>query len=149
MSTADRARGVLAWARGHGEYARLNSTLNRAGDVSVSSGYGDKAVSTYIDGSTDRRFTFSVNVVAPWSPGNDSLNADAMAAASEWMDWVDSQYPGNVPDMGPGCVVTGIGALYDVPALSQVFPSGDTALYTFQAAIDYHCDKEASHATDS
>lgn len=147
MSTADRARGVLAWARGRDAYARLNASLGRAGDVSVSSGYGDRATSEYLDGSTDRRFTFSLNVVAPWSPGNDSLNADAMAAASDWMDWVDSQYPGNIPDMGDGCTVLAISALYDVPALAQVLPSGDLAQYTFQAAIDYHM--EAPNETDS
>lgn len=140
MSTADRYRGVLAWARGRDEYVRLNAALNRSGDVSVSTGFGDKSTATYLDGSTDRRLTFAVNVVAPWSPGNDSLNADAMAAASDWMDWVDSQYPGNVPDLGADCEVFGIEALYDVPALSQVFPTGDTALYTFQAAVDYHME---------
>lgn len=147
MSTADKARGVLAWVRAADEYATLNAQVAKAGGLSISSGYGDATTSDYLDGSSDRRFTFSVNVIAPWSPGHDSLNADAMAAASGWMDWVNAQYPANVPDLGAGCEVTGVRALYDVPALAQVLPSGDLAQYTFQAAIYYH--QEAPNASDS
>lgn len=147
MSREGRARAVLEWARGCPEcdgLLSLNGGDAEPGSFSVSTGYTDAALTEYIDGSADREYRFSLNVIGPWSPGMDGVNAEAMEAAERFMDWCAAQYPGNVPDMGERCEVTGIEPLYGAPALVQVYPDGQRAKYQFQASIYYTERKEPS-----
>ena len=52
-----------------------------------------------------------------------------------WRDWVDEQFPENVPDW-PEAVIESIEAAYDVPAVT-VYQQDSIAEYAFIAKITY------------
>lgn len=141
MSRRGKADAVLAWLRGCpqlGQLLSLNGQDDEEGAASVTTQYEDAALSTYIDGTVERRYTVSIRFVAPWSPYHDATNSEAMLDAEAAMDWVDGQWPdGDVPDMGERCEVTGIESRYSSPVMAQVLPDFARAVYEFNVSIDY------------
>lgn len=121
---------IYEWARGYDPNLRLNAVLERDGDSCLQTGLSN-IVEEYIDGSFQYRTDFSLVMMAPWSEGIDGLNEDAMATGEEWCEWVNSQFPDNVPALGY------IDELRseETPFLAQVLPDGMRAKYMFTCYV--------------
>lgn len=133
------SKALYDWAAGYEALSsplRLNAPLERSGDATLATGAA-VTVAEYIDGSTDRSVDFSLVLMAPWSEGLDGLNADALAEGEAWLDWVEAQWPENVPDLGEGREVIALATYDAAPLLVQVMPDGTTAKYQFKAHLDY------------
>ena len=133
------SKALFQWASGFPSIdrpLRLNAPLERSGDHCLATGPAT-TVSEYIDGTTERRVDFALVLMAPWSEGADGLNAEALAEGERWLDWVEAQWPDNLPDLGEGREVTALTTYDGAPLLVQVMPDATTAKYQFQAHLDY------------
>lgn len=139
MSSPSEYEGIIAavhaWARGYDPRLRLNAILAKAGDRSLMTSASSK-VAEYIGGRSDRRLSFSLAVMQPWSEGPDGLNSKAIAEGESWLAWVSEQWPSNVPDLG-GLEVLAIEPDDEVPVLVQVTTDGRLARYQFNVHMDY------------
>lgn len=137
-SIEGKADALQKWLKGWdgiGDYLKLNAAVHDAGEAAVNIVYNDHVLRRYIDGSTERDYTFELLLVTDWSAGFDTINAEALNLGARWLDWVERQYPVNVPE-GFGSV-TAIEPLYNTPSLKSVDEDGQTAVYSFQARITY------------
>ena len=133
-----KAEGVQEWLQGWQGLdgaVKLNATVTRPGESSVLVQATDRALRRYVDGTEVRRYTFAVVVMADWSPGQDSINAEAMRLAEDWQEWTAAQWPGNVPE-GFGEVL-GIEPVESAPVLVGVYEENGVAEYQFTASITY------------
>lgn len=138
MRLEGKTDAAVAWAKTWpdlDEYLKLNAIATDEGDAAFTTVYSDAEGKPYIDGTAQHVYTFGLRMVLPWSSGYDTVNAEAERLMERWRDWVDAQYPSNIPDW-PGAEIEGIRALYDVPAVT-VYEEDSTAVYNFQAAITY------------
>lgn len=139
MSTPSAYEGVIQalheWARGYDPDLRLNAILGKAGDRSLMTAASSK-IAEYIGGAADRRLSFSLAIMQPWSEGPDGLNARAMAEGESWLAWAAEQFPANVPELD-GSEVIAIDPDDEVPVLVQVTPDGRLARYQFNVHMDY------------
>lgn len=140
MRLKDKADKVLEWAKGWSGfdgYLKLNAIISTEGDATLVTDAVDTADVTYIDGSSDRRFTFTLRLVMPWSDGFDSVNSDSMRRAEELYDWVQSQgEKKNYPEWD----VAGFDRLFPVksyPEMGFVYEEDQLAEYTVDVEIDY------------
>lgn len=134
----EKADRLLDWAKGwdgFDGYLKLNAIVNEEGDSSLNIIVNDKEVQRYIDGTADRQFTAQFKMILPWSDGFDLVNSAAYKTMAELLDWVDDQFPENVPDWG--CDITGITTVENAPALDFVNEQDSLAEYSFQVLIDY------------
>lgn len=139
MKTAGKTEAVVDWAKGWpdlGGYLKLNAISSEAGDASLDTVYNDAKVQDYIDGRALREYTFALVMMADWSDGFDATNAEANRLNESWIDWVDSQFPDNVPEW-PGAIFQSIESIYNVPSLAAVYQDESLAKYMFQAKITY------------
>lgn len=139
MKTAGKTEAVLEWAKGWpdiGGYLKLNAISSESGDASLDTVYNDAKVQDYIDGRALREYTFALVMMADWSDGFDATNAEANRLNESWIDWVDSQFPDNVPEW-PGAIFQSIESVYNVPSLAAVYQDESLAKYMFQAKIAY------------
>lgn len=139
MKTAGKTEAVLEWAKGWpdiGGYLKLNAISSESGDASLDTVYNDAKVQDYIDGRALREYTFALVMMADWSDGFDATNAEANRLSESWIDWVDSQFPDNVPEW-PGAMFHSIESVYNVPSLAAVYQDESLAKYMFQAKITY------------
>lgn len=117
------------------ELLKLNAIKNDDGDASMTTVYSDAKGEPFIDGSAKHQLTFGLRMMLQWSDGFDPVNAEAEQLMEQWRDWVDAQYPENVPDFDDASIED-ISALYDVPAVT-VYQEESLAEYNFQARITY------------
>lgn len=139
MKTAGKTEAVVEWAKGWPDlngYIKLNAITSESGDASIDTVYNESKVQEFIDGRALREYTFALVMMADWSDGFDATNAEANRLSESWIDWVDSQYPDNVPDW-PGAMFQSIESVYNVPSLAAVYQDESLAKYMFQAKITY------------
>lgn len=142
MSTQSEgiSAALFEWAKGDEELnlegLTLNGTIDRPGTRSLQT----SAASTtqeYISGTKERTAYFGLVLVEAWSEDDDGLNEDALAEGERWLDWVNAQWPENLPDLGDGREVVELATDDDAPLLVQVLPDQMVAKYQFQAHITY------------
>ena len=141
MNVSGKTEAVVRWLKTCGltkKYLKLNAVDMKADERAMNVVYNDERIREFIDGTVERRYTFSLVMVADWSDGFDSTNAEAMEFGEEWLDWVARQFKaGNVPDFGKSCIIRAIEPLQNVPALAAAYQDVQLARYQFQAAITY------------
>lgn len=133
------SEALFQWAKGFPPIERplrLNAPLERSGDHTLATGPA-AVTAEYIDGRCERRVDFALVLMAPWSEGADGLNADALREGERWLDWVEAQWPDNLPELGEGREVTALTTYDGAPLLVQVMPDATTAKYQFSAHLDY------------
>lgn len=138
MKMEGKVEAALAWAKTWPElddFLKLNAILTEESDAALTTVYGDSKGEPFIDGTARHQFTFGLRMMLPWSDGHDPTNTKAEELIVKWRDWVDEQYPINVPDW-PGADIEDIRSLYDVPAVT-VYQDESVAEYNFQARITY------------
>lgn len=138
MKIEGKTNAAVEWAKTWEEldgFLKLNAILTEDGDASFTTVYNDAKGEPFIDGTARHEFTFGLRLVLPWSDGNDTINAEAELLMEKWRDWVDEQFPHNIPKW-EGAEIEGIYALYDVPAI-MVYQEDSLATYDFQARIIY------------
>lgn len=139
MAASDKTKAVFEWAKGWDGldgYLKLNAIISQDGEASIDPGASDEVIETYIDGTKDRAYTFDLRIVVPWSSGTNEVNMEAQELASDWYDWVERQYPANVPDW-PGAEITGIVPDFNIPSLNAVYQNDGLAEYVIEATIYY------------
>lgn len=139
MKIAGKTEAVVEWAKGWPDlngYIKLNAITSESGDASIDTVYNESKVQEFIDGRALREYTFALVMMADWSDGFDATNAEANRLSESWIDWVDSQFPDNVPDW-PGASFQAIESVYNVPSLAAVYQDESLAKYMFQAKITY------------
>lgn len=137
MRIEGKTDAALKWAKTWpqlDEFLKLNAIDAEDGDAALNTVFSDSSGEPFIDGTARRDFTFGLKMMLPWSDGHDPINSDAERLMESWRDWVDEQYPDNVPEWG--CEIEDIKALYDVPAV-MVYSEDSLAEYTFLAKITY------------
>lgn len=141
MKVSGKTKAVVQWLKtykGIGKYLKLNAVDMKVDERAVNVVYNDAKIREFIDGTCERRYTFSLVMVSDWSDGFDTANAEAMEFGEEWLDWVAHQFDnGNVPDFGNECIIRAIEPLQNVPALAAAYQDVQLARYQFQAAITY------------
>lgn len=134
-----KAKEVLEWARKWPEidgYLKLNALVSQDGDASLNVIQTDSTVKKFIDGTAIREYLFQLKIVTAWSDGFNPVNVEAERLAASWIDWVNRQYPDNVPDFGDA-EITDISAIQNAPALNMVYQDDGLAEYAIQAKITY------------
>ena len=106
-----------------------------------------KLNTTYIDGSVQRRYTFTVIVYKPIAyrailnrEGVTDENIDNAFEAQQVIDWVDTQNESrNFPNFGSDCKIDKIMAVTDQPNLNGVDRATTPALakYSISIKIEY------------
>lgn len=138
MKIEGKTDAAVKWAKTWDEldgFLKLNALLTEDGDASFTTSYSEAQGEPFIDGTAKHEYIFGLRLMLPWSDGHDPINAEAEKLMEKWRDWVDAQYPENVPEW-PGANIEGISALYDVPAV-MVYQEDSLAAYNFQAKITY------------
>lgn len=137
MRMQGKTDAALKWARTWprlDDLLKLNAIIEDDEDATFTTVYSDAKGEPFIDGTARHEYTFGLRIMLPWSDGTDEQNADAMRLVEEWRDWVDEQFPDNVPDWD--CEIEDIRALYDVPAVN-VYQEDSLAEYNFLSKIIY------------
>lgn len=137
MHIEGKTKAAVEWAKTWpelNEFLKLNAILNEDGDASFNTAFTSTQGIPYVDGTAQRDYIFMLKMMLPWSDGHDPINEQANALMEKWRDWVDEQFPKNVPAWD--CEIDGITALYDVPAVT-VYQEDSLAEYSFQAKITY------------
>lgn len=139
MKRREKTDAILAWAKTWprlDEYLKLNAILTQEDEASLNPIGTEKVGDRYIDGTPMYlEYTFMLKIVLPWSDGYDAVNAEAQLLVEEWMDWVDAQYPDNVPALDG--VVEKIEAVASEPTIT-VFQDESLAEYNFICKITYN-----------
>lgn len=138
MKIEGKTNAALEWAKTWDELdglLKLNAILNEDGDAGFTTSYNDAQGEPFIDGTARHEYIFGLRLVLPWSDGHNKINAEAELLMEKWRDWVDEQFPHNIPNW-EGAEIEGIFALYDVPAI-MVYQEDSLATYDFQAKIIY------------
>ena len=138
MKREGKTDAALEWAKSWpylDEFLKLNAILARDDEASFQTVYSDSQGEPFIDGTARHEYTFMLKLMLPWSDGFDDINQEAERLLEQWADWVDVQFPDNVPDFGEA-EIDDIRALYDVPAIT-VYQEESLAEYNFQARIIY------------
>lgn len=134
-----KAEKLLEWARqweGFNDYLKLNALVNAEGDASLNVIANDRVVTQFIDGSAIREFTAQFKLVTAWSDGYDNTNVEAQNYLSGLIDWLNDQYPENVPSW-PDAAITKIETQDNAPSLDFVHEQDELAEYSVQVIITY------------
>lgn len=137
MHIEGKTDAALEWAKTWDDldgFLKLNAINAQDEDASFTTIFSDSEGEPFIDGTARHEYTFGLRMMLPWSDGHDPVNAEAERLIERWRDWVDEQYPNNVPDWD--CEIENIEALYDVPAVT-VYSEDSLAEYSFLAKITY------------
>ena len=137
MRIEGKTDAALEWAK---TWPRLNDLLKlnainaEDDDAAFTTIFTDTAGKPFIDGTARHEYTFGLKMMLYWSDGRDEYNAEAERLMESWRDWVDEQYPDNVPEWD--CEIDDIRALYDVPAVT-VYSEDSLAENQFLCKIIY------------
>lgn len=137
MRIEGKTDAALEWAKTWPNldgFLKLNAIDAEDMDAALTTIFTDAKGEPFIDGTARHEFVFGLKMILPWSDGHDPINADAERLIESWRDWVDEQYPDNVPEWD--CEIEDIQALYDVPAV-MVYAEDSLAEYQFLCKIIY------------
>lgn len=136
---ADKANRLVEWASGwdgFDQYLKLNALVSTEGDSSLNVIANDRIVTEYIDGSAIREFTAQLKVVTAWSSENVPTNAEAENYLCGLVDWINRQFPDNLPDW-PGATITDIHTQNNAPSLDFVHEQDEVAEFSINVIITY------------
>lgn len=139
MALEGKTEAVKEWAAQWPDidgYLKMNATDMESGEASMQTDYSTSVVNRFINGRCRREFLFALTMICDWSDGFDDVNAEANRLNESWVDWVNEQFPDNVPDW-KDCTIESIESVYGAPALAQVDSEAALAKYQFQAKITY------------
>lgn len=120
-----------------GDYLKLNAAELKDGELAVDTVYNDAEIRRFINGTSERAYTFSVVFVRDWSSGFDSVNDEAMEYGEKLADWLGNQFAaGNLPAF-ENCTIENIEPLQNVPGLAAAYQEEQLARYMMQARITY------------
>lgn len=134
-----KADKLLEWIKGwdgFDGYAKLNAIVIQEGDASLNIVVNDDVVEQYLDGTALRDYTFMVKMILPWSDGFDPVNVESENTAASLLDWIDGQFPHNLPDW-EGADIRGITLVNNAPSLDTVDTEESIAEYSVIAKIRY------------
>lgn len=138
MNRRQKKDALIAWAKTWphlDDYLKLNAILTDEGEASLNTiSKETQPEQVFIDGTDDIEYTFQLKLVLPWSDGYDPVNAEALALMEDWMDWVDEQYPSNIPEWDG--TIHSIEAVEDEPSV-MVYQEESLATYNFIVKISY------------
>lgn len=139
MNSRGKAKAIQVWAGGCPSIKRLklNSVRMVNGELSIVTDVDERCIVQYIDGSEQRRMTFTLAAVMPWSDGRDDMNATALDAVNDFIDWASVQFPANVPDFGQDCIITAVEPLQNQAGIAEVSEKDSAARYTAKVAVEY------------
>lgn len=135
----NKADKLIEWAKGwdgFGGYLKLNALVNEEGDASMNVVANERVVVQYIDGSAIREYTAQFKLVTSWSAERDPINAEAERYLCGLVDWVNDQFPDNLPDW-PGATITDIHTQNNAPSLDFVHEQDELAEYSINVIITY------------
>ena len=116
-------------------YFNFSDTGN--GNVVVATNSGNYVLKRYTDGSSMRAYDFALIQYKPLNTVdvNSNENAEIMFDAEQLMKWIDEQEEKKNYPFFPGCVVTKIENLQNMPSVAGM---NDTeAKYLFSCRITY------------
>lgn len=137
MKREGKTDAIKAWVKSWpylDDLIKLNAILSREDDASLNPVGTDSAGEPFIDGSAVHEYVFQLKLVLPWSDGYDDINAEAQKLMESWMDWVDEQFPNNVPEWD--AEIEAIEAVSTEPTI-MVYQEDSVAEYNFIGKITY------------
>ena len=119
----------------------FNATPIISGTVAMNMIPGDRVSKEFIDGSTQRELTFSIDMVTTYDPaGTSEVNLQAVDEILMFSSWVEEKATNkDFPDFGEDCKIDKIEVLTNVPSM-LIDPTNQLAKYQFQAKITYYQD---------
>lgn len=135
----NKADKLIEWARqweGFDGYLKMNALVNADGDASLNVIANERVIMQYIDGSAIREYTAQFKVVTPWSGENDPTNSDAERFLCGLVEWLNKQFPDNLPDW-PGATITELHTQDNVPSLDFVHEQDELAEFSIILIITY------------
>lgn len=150
MATIDKNQAVIDFLLTcpaiRDSYLYFNFTQAEDNNKQILTLGNEKALNkTYIDGTVDKRYTFTLIDFKAMTPkpiveGRIDENVDDMLQVQELIDWVTEQDDlKNFPNFGDNCEIDSIRALTDNPNLNGIDSSISPALakYSISIQIDY------------
>lgn len=114
----------------------FNTIISLPGNVALLTD-ADNLVEEYVDGSKLREYVFAVTFSRSYDTGTSDINADAMAEAERFGDWIAEQsYQENFPEWGSNISIQEMLVLTKIP-LMTVDTESQTAQYMMQLKINY------------
>lgn len=150
MATVDKNQAIidflLTCPAVRDSYLYFNFTSAEDNNKQIVTLANEKSLDTqYIDGSREKRYTFTLIEFKAMSPkpivdGRVDENVDDMLQVQELIDWVTQQNDDKVyPNFGEMCQIDEIRALTDNPRLNGVDSNVSPALakYSVSIQVDY------------
>ena len=140
MSEQDnKHKAVWNWLFQNEQVKRLffNFSDTRDGNVTIATSSGNRKLKTYADGSEIRAYDFSLIQYKPLNTVdvNSDENTEIMFDAEQLMEWLDEQEKKKNYPIFPGCFVTKVENLQNMPTVAGM---NDTeAKYLFSCRITY------------
>lgn len=106
------------------------------GDCAIVPISGQRDQRSYISGSAQRRYDFSLRISFMGSETTDSVNTDNMYSARQWQEWIEKQeFAENYPDFGDKCSCYELTNNTNTPERMR-YENGFT-VYSFYATLYY------------
>ena len=130
---------VMQWMFQNEDLKRLyfNFSDSAVGNVVLATSSGNRNLKTYLDGSEIKAYDFSIILYKPLNTVdvNSNENAEIMFDAEKMMEWLDKQEERKNYPIFPGCFVTKVENLQNMPSVAGM---NDTeAKYLFSCRITY------------
>jgi hypothetical protein len=107
------------------------------GSVSIIPLESEKALNSFNSGAKEVQFLFAIAMIKDYSTEMSTINADAMAEADDFIEWIAEQnHLENFPELGDNKVVSEVTALDSVPSTS-VDPEQNVAKIQFNCSITF------------
>lgn len=140
LSLKDKTLAVVEWAReweGFGGYLKLNALITEDGDSTLVTDATDNVITQYISGEAERRYSFNLRMVLPWSDGYDSTNENSMAYAVRLYDWLTERESAHEYPEWPGAKITALVMSQSLPQVNFIYEEDALAEYLIQCTINY------------
>ena len=140
MSDKDNKHdAVMQWLFQNEDVKRLyfNFSDTRDGNVTIATSSGNARLKTYLDGSEMKAYDFALIQYKPLNTidVNSNENAEIMFDVEKLMEWVNEQEARKNYPVFPGCFVTKVENLQNMPSVAGM---NDTeAKYLFSCRITY------------
>ena len=145
MSDKDNKHdAVMQWLLQNEDIKRLyfNFSDVQDGNVVIATANGNRFLRSYVDGSELRAYDFALIQYKPLNTVdvNSNENTEIMFDAEKLMEWIDEQdWKKNYP-VFPGCFVTKVESLQNMPSVAGM--NDAEAKYLFSCRITYLQPKE-------
>lgn len=139
MTTGERNKAVYEYLQNYPKlysWLYFNTILDAPGNASMLTG-NDVVLTEYLDGSEVHSYIFSVVFMREYDTGTSDVNAEAIAEAGNFIEWIKEQNEtGNYPVFGAGEEIHNI-SVNDVMPSMAVDAEGGVARYTLTVVITY------------